>query len=52
MGLVQLHQLIQIAHDWDDCYLHQFHIYGKDYGLYRDDDIMFSNNIHKVFIDA
>lgn len=50
-SLAQLHQLIQIAYDWDDDYLHQFHIYGKDYGLYREGGIMFSDNAHEVFID-
>ena len=30
-SLAQLHHIIQIVNNWDDEYLHQFHIYGKDY---------------------
>jgi len=30
--LVQLHEIIQILFDWRDEHLHDFHIYGKDYG--------------------
>lgn len=32
-SLAKLHQAIQIAYSWNDEYLHQFHIYGKDYGI-------------------
>jgi len=31
-SLATLHHCIQIVNNWDDFYLHQFHIYGKDYG--------------------
>lgn len=34
-SLAQLHRAIQIAYHWDDDYLHQFHIYGKDYGTHN-----------------
>jgi Plasmid pRiA4b ORF-3-like protein len=30
--LAQLHEIIQILFDWRDEHLHDFHIYGKDYG--------------------
>lgn len=32
-SLAALHYIIQIVQDWGDDYLHQFHIYGKDYGI-------------------
>ena len=30
--LAQLHDIIQILFDWQDEHLHDFHIFGKDYG--------------------
>ena len=30
--LAQLHDIIQILFDWEDEHLHDFHIFGKDYG--------------------
>jgi len=33
ISLAGLHHIIQIANGWEDEYLHQFHIYGKDYGI-------------------
>jgi hypothetical protein len=34
-SLAALHYIIQIAYGWDDEFSHQFHIYGKDYGIAR-----------------
>jgi hypothetical protein len=31
--LATLHFIFQILQGWGDGYLHQFHIYGKDYGI-------------------
>lgn len=32
-SLAALHFIIQIIQGWGDDHLHQFHIYGKDYGI-------------------
>ena len=49
-SLAQLHNIIQIAYNWDDEYLHQFHIYGKDYGLSYAGGILFSDDARQVFL--
>jgi len=50
-SLAQLHHIIQIVNNWDDEYLHQFHIYGKDYGISYIGGIVFSDNARQVFLD-
>lgn len=50
-SLAKLHQAIQIAYSWDDEYLHQFHIYGKDYGISYEGGLCFADNAHKVYLD-
>src|SRR6185295_2089991 len=50
-SLAQLHHVIQIAYHWDDEYLHQFHIHGKDYGISYAGGIAFADNAHRVFLD-
>lgn len=50
-SLAMLHDTIQIINNWDDYNLHQFHIYGKDYGLNYDGAISYSDNAHKVYLD-
>jgi hypothetical protein len=42
-SLVMLHECIQIVNDWDDFNLHQFHIYGKDYGNNDTADVYFGD---------
>ncbi|MCL8160165.1 plasmid pRiA4b ORF-3 family protein [Enterobacter hormaechei] len=32
-SLAALHFIFQIVQGWGDDHLHQFHIYGKDYGI-------------------
>lgn len=51
ISLAQLHRVIQIAYTWDDDHLHQFHIYGKDYGISYIGGMSFSDNAHKIFLD-
>ncbi|HAU2960810.1 TPA: plasmid pRiA4b ORF-3 family protein [Salmonella enterica subsp. diarizonae] len=41
-SLAALHYIIQIVQGWGDDYLHQFHIYGKDYGISYDGGIGYS----------
>ena len=50
-SLAQLHHIIQVTNHWDDDYLHQFHIYGKDYGINHIGAVMFSDNAHKVLLN-
>lgn len=50
-SLAGLHALIQIANGWVDDNLHQFHIYGKDYGISKLGGILFTDNAYKVVID-
>jgi hypothetical protein len=50
-SLAMLHNSIQIINGWDDTYLNQFRIFGKDYGVYHDGGISFNDNAHTVYID-
>ncbi len=50
-SLAQFHKIIQLAFNWDDEHLHQFHIYGKDYGINYIGAVMYSDDAHKVLID-
>ncbi|ECP1861055.1 plasmid pRiA4b ORF-3 family protein [Salmonella enterica] len=43
-SLAALHFIIQIIQGWGDDHLHQFHIYGKDYGITYDGGIGFPDN--------
>ena len=46
--IADLHAIIQITMGWEDLHLHQFRIYGKAYGVYRDGGITFADNPHQV----
>jgi len=50
-SLAMLHDSIQIINGWDDTYLNQFRIFGKDYGVYHDGGISFNDNARNVYID-
>ena len=50
-SLADLHYVIQTIYGWDDENLHQFHIYGKDYGINYDGGLGYSDNAHKVYLD-
>ena len=50
-SLADLHYVIQTIYGWDDEHLHQFHIYGKDYGINYDGGLGYSDNAHKVYLD-
>lgn len=47
-SLAHLHHIIQIAYNWDNEHLHQFHIYGKDYGISYVGGIGFADNPRQV----
>ena len=51
ISLANLHHIIQAAYGWDDDHLHQFHIYGKDYGLSYVGGIAFADNAREIFLD-
>lgn len=50
-SLATLHKCIQILYGWDDVHLHQFHIYGKDYGINYAGGFCYSDNPHTVYLD-
>jgi len=50
-SLAALHYIIQIVQGWGDDHLHQFHIYGKDYGISYDGGISFVDNPFRIVID-
>lgn len=50
-SLAALHFIFQIVQDWGDDHLHQFHIYGKDYGISYEGGIGFVDNPFRVVID-
>lgn len=50
-SLAMLHNCIQIINGWDDSYLNQFRIFGKDYGVYHDGGISFNDNARTIYIN-
>ena len=50
-SLADLHQIIQHSFNWENEYLHKFHIYGQDYGVYHVGGLMFDDDPYKVFLD-
>lgn len=46
--VAQLHTILQIAMGWEDLHLHQFRIYGKEYGIYREGGLFFDDNPFQV----
>ncbi|MGD9108311.1 MAG: plasmid pRiA4b ORF-3 family protein [Gammaproteobacteria bacterium] len=49
--IADFHHIIQTAYSWDNEYLHQFHIYGKDYGISYCGGISFADDAHSIYID-
>lgn len=50
--IADLHYIIQIAVGWNDDHLNLFHIHGKDFGVYHDGGINFSDNPEQVLLSA
>lgn len=50
-SLAMLHECIQIINGWDDDYLHQFRIQGKNYGINYEGGLYYSDNAHKVYLN-
>jgi len=51
-SLASLHFIFQIAQGWGDDHFHQFHIYGKDYGIFYVGGIGFPDNPFRIVIDG
>jgi hypothetical protein len=49
-SLSDFHYAIQISMGWEDYHLNRFTIWGKDYGVYHDGGINFSDNSKKVYL--
>lgn len=47
-SIAQMHAILQTVMGWEDLHLHQFHIHGKTYGIYRDCGICFADDPHQV----
>ncbi|WP_420806694.1 plasmid pRiA4b ORF-3 family protein [Photorhabdus heterorhabditis] len=50
-SLAAFHYIIQIAQGWQDDHLHQFRIYGKNYGIPYSGGIGFSDNPYQITLD-
>ena len=50
-SLAELHQIIQLSMGWDDEYLHQFRVYGKDYGIHYEGGPCFRDDPRLVLIN-
>ncbi|MGV7963728.1 plasmid pRiA4b ORF-3 family protein [Photorhabdus tasmaniensis] len=50
-SLAAFHYIIQIAQGWPDDHLHQFRIYGKNYGISYSGGIGFPDNPYKITLD-
>jgi hypothetical protein len=51
-SLADLHYIVQTLFGWDNEYLHQFHIYGKDYGISYEGGLYYPDNPHTVYLDS
>lgn len=47
-SLANLHYILQTCFGWDDEYLHCFHIHGRDFGLWRDGGMAYSDDARQV----
>jgi len=47
-SLANLHYILQTCFGWDDEHLHCFHIHGKDFGLWRDAGMAYSDDARQV----
>ena len=50
-SLARLHHCIQSVNGWDDFHLHQFHIYGKDYGTCNSVGFSFAYDADTTLLD-
>jgi hypothetical protein len=50
--IAQLHAILQTTMGWEDLHLHQFRVYGKAYGIYRDGGMCFDDDPYQVILAA
>lgn len=50
--IYDLHYILQLAFGWDDSHLHQFKLYGKTYGTYKEGGVSFTDNSKEVTLAA
>ena len=46
--IAQLHAILQTVMGWEDVHLHRFRIHGKEYGIYREGGLIFSDDPDQV----
>lgn len=51
-SIADLHYIIQIAMDWDDVHLHQFHIRDERFGISRSGGVHFSHDPKQVLLSS
>jgi hypothetical protein len=49
-SVAQLHEVLQVAFDWEDMHLHRFEIRGREYGLSREGGVFFDTDARKIRI--
>lgn len=49
-SIADFHYAIQISMGWGDYHLNRFNIWGKEYGVYHDGGMNFSDNPNKVYL--
>lgn len=49
-SIADLHRILQVILEWDDDHLNKFIIYGKDYGVYHDGGIGFSDDPRTIHL--
>ena len=49
-SISDLHYAIQISMGWEDEYLNRFNIWGKEYGVYHDGGMSFSDDPEEIYL--
>ncbi|MDM0053548.1 plasmid pRiA4b ORF-3 family protein [Variovorax sp. J22R115] len=49
-SVARLHQILQVAFDWQDMHLHRFEIRGREYGVHQEGSIVFDTDAHEALI--
>ena len=49
-SVARLHQILQVAFDWQDMHLHRFEIRGREYGVHQEGGVFFDTDAHEVLI--
>jgi hypothetical protein len=47
-SIAQLHEVLQVAFDWEHMHLHRFEIRGREYGLSREGGMFFETDARRV----